>query len=780
MSWSLFQRRHQDFEYASLRSKPRAFRVIKLLPPSKVVFPFLRETVNIEIMETNVDEAAGDYDTLSYCWGDGIADRVVTVSLSGHDENTPEYRTICISASLESALLSLARQDDAKTSRPIFADQICINQADNAEKIQQVQLMGEIYSGSARTITWLGEGTTETRRYLEFLSELSSEGVLSRVMGPNVATSTNVFNAVMKSSIKLETESEREDRDDMLDLLARYGPRFPLRGLSEILRRAWHNRVWTVQEGCLPANMAFRCGDRSVCYDCFRGGLFFHSIYTTHWVAVPQGPVSKEEIHARNDIYKLSPPFLRLVSARKAIHGTDARRTSLYDAVVQYNVNNDRPKIGATKAEDRIYALLGLAGKDEIARETVEEMEVDNVRSTFTKFAASVVKRKVDVLLFSQWPKSLAHGHQLPSWVPDWSADPLRIPHGYSDVKTPVFSAGGHQDEKDVVADVSAGVLRVNAIPVGRVIRVGVRGVEYDEAAILQDLEFKSAKHFFNEIDEFLEEGAKVNPAHAPDISNQERRLDATIRLADGGLSARQFPAQFDPTTATPLLREIHNNVSQWGKKLIEVEARTRSLSTFTGMIRSAGVMPWYWTPASEIDVARLCAIDPVSAVGTWIKGFFLSVYDVGWVVWYMAKVRLITTLIRVRRKREKVDLHDPKRDTVLKDVGLLSNILSTPQWDLYTSNIFKTFGRRLLLTDTGYVGLGPCHMEVGDAIVVIPGGSVPYILRSRAISRSSDHGSTSRGALSWEYIGEAYCDGIMDGEIVSRESKATRQFEIM
>ncbi|KAI1164193.1 heterokaryon incompatibility protein-domain-containing protein [Nemania serpens] len=780
MAWPSLYSKHQNFEYPSLRSKPRAFRVIKLLPLTRSSFPPFRERLNIEIIETNVDDADGKYDTLSYCWGTGVPDRAVTIWPSSSYENSGEHRTIYISASLESALLSLAREKNVHPSRPIFADQICINQGDNAEKIQQVRLMGEVYARSARAVVWLGEGTAETSRYYDFLSELSSEGILSRVMGPNVAWYMNVFDAVIDSSIELETGAEREDRDDILDLIARYGPRFPLRGLTEMLRRAWANRLWTVQEGCLPAAVTFRCGKKSLCYDCVRGGLLFHSIWTTYWGSMPQPPVSEDEIRAKYDIYALNEPFLRMVKERKAIHGIQSRRRSLYEVVLQYNVNNGTSKIGATKPEDRIYALLGLAGEDEIERETIENMEVDNVRGTFTQFASSVIKGNMDVLLFSQMPKSPTHGHRLPSWVPDWSADPLRTPHGYADLTTPVFSAGGNRDADHVAVHVPTGVLRVNAIPVGRVIRVGVRSIQPDESATIENIEYMSARHFFDEIEEFMDAAAQIDPIHAPDISDLQCRLESTIRLSDGGLSARQFPTEFDPATAPAMLREIHRHVSHLGQQYIDVEAQTRSMTTFIGMIRSAGVMPWHWTPASEIDVIRLCAVDPIMAAGIWMKGLFLTISDVGLVMWHIARLRLHVAIIRFRRNRVKLDLHRQYLDTVMRDVGLENNFLGTREWRHHTSNLLKNIGRKLFLTDTGYVGLAPGNTKEEDEIVVIPGGSVPHILRSQTVSKDLDHEGRSQDVHLRSYVGEAYCDGIMDGELLRGGDKATRTFEII
>jgi hypothetical protein len=755
--------------------------VVKLLPSTRSPLPPFRETLNIEIIETNVDDAAGGYDTLSYCWGGGAADRQITVSLRGEDNNGAQYRILNISESLERALLSLAREHNAEASHPIFADQICINQADNSEKIQQVQMMGDIYARSAKTIVWLGDETPETSRYYDFASELSSEGIMCRVMGPNVATVMNVFDAVMDSSIELETETEKEDRDDILDLVARYGPRFPVYDMAEFFRRSWINRLWTVQEGCLPTHVTFRCGRKSLCVECLRGIMLFYSICTTYWVRNSNASVPKDEVRIRNEIYTINKPFLRLIQERKAIHKLQGPRRQLYDIVTQYNVNDDGVKVGATKAEDRIYALLGLADNDDIARETIEGMEVDNVRGTYTKFATSVMKRNVDVLLFSQMPKSPAHGNQLPSWVPDWSAEHIRTPYGYVDLTTPVFSAGGPRAGHDVSVDASTGTLQVSAIPVGRVIRVGVYSMQGNPGSTVENIEFKSARRFFEELEKFLGTATSINPMNAPDTSDEQRRLESMIRISDGGISLRQFPVNFDPTTCQALLQEIHTNVSRFGKFLIDVEGRTQLMSTFTGMARSVGIMPWYWTPASEIDVIRLCAIDPVAAARIWITGLYSVISDVAMVKWHSTKVRIYTNLSRIRREREqKVNLGQKINEGVFSDVGLTSDLVRTQEWNHYTSSLLKNKGRRLFVTDTGYVGLGPSQMEIGDDIVIIPGGSVPHVLKHQGASDLTAPGRSSQAMSTWSYVGEAYCDGVMDGELVGREDITTKSFKIV
>lgn len=60
----------------------------------------------------------------------------------------------------------------------------------------------------------------------------------------------------------------------------------------------------------------------------------------------------------------------------------------------------------------------------------------------------------------------------------------------------------------------------------------------------------------------------------------------------------------------------------------------------------------------------------------------------------------------------------------------------------------------RPFMPNMGYVGMGPVCMRPGDTVVVFMGARMPYVV----------HG---RGDGSFQFIGECYCDGIIDGEIV-------------
>jgi hypothetical protein len=73
--------------------------------------------------------------------------------------------------------------------------------------------------------------------------------------------------------------------------------------------------------------------------------------------------------------------------------------------------------------------------------------------------------------------------------------------------------------------------------------------------------------------------------------------------------------------------------------------------------------------------------------------------------------------------------------------------------------------GRKPFVTDKGYLGLGPVHLQPGDSIAIFGGTAVPFVLREREDKK-------------YQLIGEAYVDKIMDGEAVA-SNKGPRQITL-
>lgn len=89
------------------------------------------------------------YVALSYVWGDAAV--TVDVLCNGSE--------VSVTVSLANALRRL-REPDAPVV--IWADALCINQADTAERSRQVGIMAEICKRANQVVAYLGEGTEDT------------------------------------------------------------------------------------------------------------------------------------------------------------------------------------------------------------------------------------------------------------------------------------------------------------------------------------------------------------------------------------------------------------------------------------------------------------------------------------------------------------------------------------------------------------------------------------------------------------------------------------------
>lgn len=86
------------------------------------------------------------------------------------------------------------------------------------------------------------------------------------------------------------------------------------------------------------------------------------------------------------------------------------------------------------------------------------------------------------------------------------------------------------------------------------------------------------------------------------------------------------------------------------------------------------------------------------------------------------------------------------------EDGRYMANYDSARNGARYMMSMDYIAGKRPFLATEGYVGMGPRLMAPGDTVVIFSGAHLPHVLR-RGIDRY------------WEYVGEAYCDGVMDGE---------------
>lgn len=119
------------------------------------------------------------YAALSYVWGQG--------------ENPPRHWFMCRSSSVSSswtrlritpncwsALWNLIR---AQGDLTIWVDAICIDQHNEAEKLDQIPLMGKIFSQADTVFAWLGDGNDETDTAMDYFGIAGHQDLIHR--GPD-------------------------------------------------------------------------------------------------------------------------------------------------------------------------------------------------------------------------------------------------------------------------------------------------------------------------------------------------------------------------------------------------------------------------------------------------------------------------------------------------------------------------------------------------------------------------------------------------------------------
>jgi hypothetical protein len=77
-------------------------------------------------------------------------------------------------------------------------------------------------------------------------------------------------------------------------------------------------------------------------------------------------------------------------------------------------------------------------------------------------------------------------------------------------------------------------------------------------------------------------------------------------------------------------------------------------------------------------------------------------------------------------------------------------------------SAVPRCHGRSFIITSKGYLGIAPIKTKAGDLVCVLDRGIVPFVLRDAVDSEGRSLGH-------YNFVGESYIHGIMDGE-------ATRQ----
>lgn len=159
----------------------------------------------------------------------------------------------------------------------LWADSICINQANHEERSMQVAMMGRIYGHAHEVLVWLGNATTrDTLAFwtLEFLTdfakqhqvEYTDEAYIQLLEQLETAWNTRLrtffFRRVMHKPGSICCSCCQE-----LVVWREHSLTEALSALTSIWERSWFERFWVIQEVALARRAVFFCGPHHASYE---------------------------------------------------------------------------------------------------------------------------------------------------------------------------------------------------------------------------------------------------------------------------------------------------------------------------------------------------------------------------------------------------------------------------------------------------------------------------------------------------------------------------------
>jgi hypothetical protein len=352
-----------------------------------------------------------NYDALSYVWG-SQTEGLKFLSCNGHQCQ--------ITNNLHAALDAIW---SANPDLKIWADAICINQADGAEKGAQVARMHHIYSRASCVRVWLGEADEDVINMLPCLPQYDRL--------EDTRYEDNTAYEDWRCDCLSHTGPTAEPKEICLHrlpkCLARGDPRIQiwssvLSGLNNLLSRDWFGRAWTMQEAILARQAMMHFGTYSMDWVDFRrrcsisdgSGLQIRN-YLVQEVFAAQETMSEQK-------YGMSQ-LLVLAWPREA-HDPRDKVFSLFGLLSKqpFKVNYSRSLreiyIAATRAcitTEKTLRVLNAAGLTGTPQETYENLQ-DSQCKWFERCSHA------DGHCNPGGAGIYAHAQEFPSWVTDWRA----------------------------------------------------------------------------------------------------------------------------------------------------------------------------------------------------------------------------------------------------------------------------------------------------------------------------------------------------------------------
>jgi hypothetical protein len=374
----------ERYEYSPLPGKDY-IRTLTLSPGDRDTVP------RCHISAVPFDRVEDTYEALSYCWGD--SNNKADVICNGQH--------LAVTANLYDALQALR---DRQKSRVLWADAICINQADNVEKSHQVRSMDRIYKNARVVPVWLGRDDKEIAEHC--------------------------FKLVRETVDLMSPQLEQLEKDGITGVNWNLAPAvticndgFRWAKVRTLIDLPWFSRVWVVQEVALAKSCSLMWGNHELdiadlvelcCWSETRPDI---KTITGDWGSGMLLNLFDDfyATYGNSNSWTTSKPLLR--------YQMGIGRANM-DNISLSGLLRSSGTINATDPRDHIYAFLGHPLASTASGLIIEPGYGKLLVDVYTDAAFSLLQlpREGPWILTSVAHTTLddVEGQVFPSWVPRW------------------------------------------------------------------------------------------------------------------------------------------------------------------------------------------------------------------------------------------------------------------------------------------------------------------------------------------------------------------------
>ncbi|KAI1755698.1 heterokaryon incompatibility protein-domain-containing protein [Xylaria castorea] len=420
--------RASRYLYPQLDPKAHTIRLVELSPGDFSALP-----IHCQLVERELAPPLS-YKALSYSWrGDDVASDMAIFCNS---------KPIYISANLHAALRRLRRPNAVVR---IWVDAICINQQDEAERAYQVGMMREIYQNSSEVLIWLGESGPYDDMDDWILENASMNGdALSETHdNPNIVEWSGderdipklkaYFSSSLDEERALKFEGKRRDIFGAFCILHLLASGIPVdkiwhlrhvqysasivEGLDSIMKKAWWQRIWVVQETVVA-----------------RKPVIYYGNFCAPWRMFALAAVGYDTGRVRDNLdsvlthLKSGQSLMQFTRAIMEIEPT-RRNWEKKEPMVPLTVLRKFRSRLATDPRDKVFAVLGLIRSwgTEKSGQAMKGITPDyTVRDHHIFFNTTklLIKNTRSLAALAGTLQGSIDRSSMPSWVTDWSYPP--------------------------------------------------------------------------------------------------------------------------------------------------------------------------------------------------------------------------------------------------------------------------------------------------------------------------------------------------------------------